>query len=166
MPWLHFAQHRVPGARAGLVWSWGCPVGCKVRWESYGECLGTKLDETVKRRRCKDWTKWESEVLPKTSLRKHLTEGPAQTRIQREGSTALLLARGHPYTMFASFPMWTEGHFCRHRVNWEIRNQLLGFFSFSFFSQLSWCSFPHPQPPHPHITTLLPFPTASWQVPE
>lgn len=83
----------------------------------------------------------------KTSLRKYLTEGPAQRCIQREGSTVLLLPRRHLHTTPASFPMWTEGHFCRHRVSWEIRNQLLGFFSFSFFSQLSWCSFPHPHPP-------------------
>ena len=102
----------------------------------------------------------------KTSWRKHLTEGQAQRCIQREGSTALLLPRRHLHTTPASFPMWTEGHFCRHRVSWQIRNQLLGFFSFSFFSQLSWCSFPHPQLPHPHITALLPFSTASWQVPE
>lgn len=48
------APGRVPGASAGFVWKWGCPVGHTGWWKIYRERPGTDVGATAGRTRCEE----------------------------------------------------------------------------------------------------------------
>lgn len=59
--WGHLPQGWVPGARAGFVWKWGCPIGRTGWWKIYREGPRTNLSAMAGRARCKepDGKQWE-----------------------------------------------------------------------------------------------------------
>ena len=130
------------------------------------ECSGTKLDETARRRRCKDWTKWDRCVTKKRAWES--ISRRAQPKDVSKGKEALhCFSQGDIYTLcLPVFLCGQKGIFAGIGLVGKLEiNSLVSFRSLSS-PNYPGVYFLTPILPHPHITALLPFSAASWQVPE